>query len=325
MRLQILLSISIIITSKVCRKHCPHSLLTTPDIARIAALGVPAYSFSISWSRIFPFGSGQVNEQGLAHYDDVINTCLEYGVEPIVTLYHWDLPLYLQNTYGGWLSEDIVPDFVEYSRVVFERYQDRVSRWFTVNEPIVFCGTYPQPDGYFVSTDIPDKQQPFVCGQSVLLAHAGAYHMGKSINSSLSISFKTNGGYKIPLTNSSDDAIAVQRAWDFNEGWFANPIFINGSYPQYLEDYVSTFLRPLNDSEKQSLVNTSDIFAHDAYTSSFYMAPDDGFDACTGNDSHPLFPSCVNSTNQYPAEDGGWNIGYAADPLSPWLVSSDLS
>jgi beta-glucosidase/6-phospho-beta-glucosidase/beta-galactosidase len=144
--------------------------------------------------------------------------------------------------------------------------------------------------------------------------------VGKSINSSLTISFKTNGGFKIPLTNSSADAIAVQRAWDFNEGWFANPIFIDGSYPKYLNDYVSSFLRPLNDTEKQSLVNTSDIFAHDAYTSQFYMVPDSGFDSCTSNESHPLFPSCVNSSYAYPEDEGGWNIGYAADPLSPWLV-----
>lgn len=115
------------------------------DIARIAAMGVQAYSFSIAWSRIFPFGRGQVNEEGLAHYDDVINTCLEYGVQPMVTLYHWDLPLYLQNLYGGWLSEDIVEDFAAYAQVVFERYHDRVSHFFTFNEPIVFCNTYPQP------------------------------------------------------------------------------------------------------------------------------------------------------------------------------------
>ena len=62
------------------------------DIARIAALGVPYYSISISWSRIFPFGKGPINELALAHYDDVIDTCLQYSVKPIVTLYHWDLP-----------------------------------------------------------------------------------------------------------------------------------------------------------------------------------------------------------------------------------------
>lgn len=79
---------------------------------------------------------GPVNEQALAHYEDVIDTCIEYRVEPIVTLYHWDLPLYLQVVYGGWLSEQIVPDFVVYAKVVFERYGSKVPKWVTVNEPI---------------------------------------------------------------------------------------------------------------------------------------------------------------------------------------------
>lgn len=115
----------------------------TEDIVRIAALGVPYYSFSISWSRILPFGRGPVNELALKHYDDLIDTCLQYGVKPMVTLFHWDLPLYLQNLYGGWLSEEIVDDFAEYARIVFTRYGNRVSHWFTVNEPIVFCQEYP--------------------------------------------------------------------------------------------------------------------------------------------------------------------------------------
>ena len=240
-------------------------------------------------------------------------------MEPIVTLYHWDLPLYLQNTYGGWLSEDIVQDFVEYARIVFSRYSDRVSKFVTVNEPIVFCSTYPLPEGYFRSTSIPEDQQPYFCGQNVLLAHAYAYRMGKAMSLNGTISLKTNGGYKIPLTNSSDDAIAVQRAWDFNEGWFANPLFINGDYPQYLKEYVSTFLRPFNGSEVAAINGSCDIFMHDAYTSQFYMAPDDGFESCTSNSSSELYPSCVNTTYTYPDDAGEWNIGPAADPGSPWL------
>ena len=81
-----------------------------------------------------PFGRGPVNEEAIAHYNDVINTCLEYNVIPLVTLFHWDLPLALQDTYGGWLSENIVNDFVEYARVAFGRFGDRVQYWFTVNE-----------------------------------------------------------------------------------------------------------------------------------------------------------------------------------------------
>ena len=170
-----------------------------------------------------PYGRGLINEEGLAHYDDVINTCLQYNVTPSVTLYHWDLPLYLQNLYGGWLSEDIIPDYLEYARIVFERYGNRVGYWYTINEPIEVCVMYPLPESYFKATSIPPKQQPFYCGQNILLAHARAYHLGKQMNLTGPISFKNNGGYKISLTNSSEDALATQRAWDFNEGWFANP------------------------------------------------------------------------------------------------------
>lgn len=236
-----------------------------------------------------------------------------------MTLFHWDLPLYLQNLYGGWLSEEVVPDFVNYASIVFKRYGNRVHKWVTVNEPIVFCDDYPLPDGYFRPTTIPAKQQPFVCGQSVLLAHSQAYRLYKSLGYNGTVSFKNNGGYKIPLTNSSADAEAVQRAWDFNEGWFFNPTFINGSYPQSLQDYVSTFLRPLTAAEKAAINGSADILLHDAYTSSFYFAPDDGIAACVANSSNPLYPSCVNSSNTYASSDGGWNIGYAGDVGSPWL------
>jgi beta-glucosidase/6-phospho-beta-glucosidase/beta-galactosidase len=73
----------------------------------------------------------------------VINTCIEYGIEPAVTLYHWDLPLNLQNLYGGWLSSQIVDDFVNYARVIFSYYGNKVPRWFTVNEPVVFWYVFP--------------------------------------------------------------------------------------------------------------------------------------------------------------------------------------
>ncbi|RFU23652.1 hypothetical protein B7463_g12686, partial [Scytalidium lignicola] len=286
------------------------------DIARIAALGVPYYSFSISWSRIMPFGRGPVNELALQHYDDLIETCLQYGVKPAITLFHWDLPLYLQNLYGGWLSEEIVNDFVEYARIVFTRYGNRVSHWFTVNEPIVFCQEYPYPANYFKTVSIPAKQQQFFCGHHVLLAHAQAYHLGKSLGLNGTISFKNNGGLKIPLTNSSDDALAVQRSWDFNEGWFANPIFLNGDYPSTLKEYVSTLGLSFTEEQKHLINDTADLFAHDAYTSSFYMAPDGGVQACIANASNPLYPGCFNSTAINPS---GWKLGPAADPLSPWL------
>ena len=80
-----------------------------------------------------PFGRGAVNEEGIAHYNDLINECLKYDIIPLATLYHWDMPLMLQDSYGGWLSENIVNDFVEYARVCYGRFGDRVKYWITVN------------------------------------------------------------------------------------------------------------------------------------------------------------------------------------------------
>jgi len=171
------------------------------DIARLAAIGVNAYSFSIAWTRLFPFGSGPVNELGIAHYNDVIDTCIQYNITPMATLYHWDMPAILQNKYGGWLGEEVVGDFTEYARVAYGRFGDRVKHWFTINEPIVICTQqYPMPDGYWRNFSIPKIEQQFVCGRNILLAHAEAYRLGKSIMPDSSITFKHNGGYKVPLT-----------------------------------------------------------------------------------------------------------------------------
>lgn len=179
----------------------------------------------------------------------------------------------------------------------------------------------PLPAQYFKNFTIPFKQQPYFCGRNVLLAHSQAYHLGKQmIGNNTLISYKNNGGYKIPLTNSTEDAEAVQRAYDFNEGWFADPIFLTGTWPDSLNEYVSTFLEPFTDDEKAQIKGSTDLFAHDAYTSQFYFAPEGGIDSCLSNETNPLWPGCFNTSYTYSTTtDGGWLIGAAADPLAPWL------
>lgn len=217
------------------------------------------------------------------------------------------------------MSENIVNDFVAYAKVAFGRFGDRVDHWFTVNEPIVFCNEYPLPAMYFKNFSIPNQHQPFLCGQSVLLAHSQAYRLGKSMMPNSTIAYKNNGGYKIPLTNSSADAEAVQRAWDFNEGWFSDPIYLTGDYNDNVKAYVSSFLRPFTEGEKQTILGSADIYAHDAYTAQFYFAPDVGIEACLANASNTLYPTCANTSYTYSAQDGGWAIGAYSDPLANWL------
>ncbi|KAJ0117969.1 beta-glucosidase A [Diaporthe amygdali] len=294
------------------------------NIARIAALGLNTYAFSISWSRIFPFGSGEPNEAGLQHYDDVIDTCLQYGITPVVTLYHWDLPLSLQLNYGGWLNEQITNDFSEYARVAFARWSPKVEYWVTLNEPGVFCNSYPLPQGYFndsTTADIPDAQQFYVCARNALLAHSSAYRIGKSVNSSLSISFKNNGGYKIPVDNSPDTAAAVQRAYDFNDGLWATPVFLTGDFPESVKDYVSGFLPAFTAEQKAQINGTSDIFMIDAYgTGGFVTVPEaGGLQACISNASHRSYPRCYGGVSTYPGANY-WPTGPAVDPCASWLA-----
>lgn len=125
------------------------------DLARLAAIGMPYYSFSIPWTRIVPFGYADtpINQPGLDHYEDLINTCLEYGITPIVTLTHADPPLY-----NGYDSDGFADGFLYYAKQVMTRYGDRVPYWVTLNEPNIGYGNN--------FTDVPN----------MLMAHAKVYH-----------------------------------------------------------------------------------------------------------------------------------------------------
>ncbi|WP_294379546.1 glycoside hydrolase family 1 protein, partial [uncultured Clostridium sp.] len=101
------------------------------DIKLMHEMGLKAYRFSISWPRIYPEGNGQVNEEGLKFYENIIDECIKYGIEPMVTIYHWDLPKALQDKYNGWESRNIIDDFVNYATTLFKRFGDKVKYWIT--------------------------------------------------------------------------------------------------------------------------------------------------------------------------------------------------
>ncbi|HYF71192.1 MAG TPA: family 1 glycosylhydrolase, partial [Nocardioides sp.] len=115
---------------------CDHYHRYAEDVALMKRLGTGGYRFSISWPRIQPTGSGAPNAQGLDFYDRLIDELLANGVQPMATLYHWDLPQALEDD-GGWLNRSTVDRFAEYAAIVGERYADRVEHWIPVNEPNV--------------------------------------------------------------------------------------------------------------------------------------------------------------------------------------------
>ncbi|WP_231747849.1 family 1 glycosylhydrolase, partial [Auraticoccus cholistanensis] len=113
---------------------CDHYHRFAEDVALMAELGVDAYRFSVAWPRVVPAGTGAVNPAGLDFYRRVAETCLEHGVQPYATLYHWDLPQVLEDR-GGWLSRDTASAFADYAAVVHEALGDVIGSWITLNEP----------------------------------------------------------------------------------------------------------------------------------------------------------------------------------------------
>ncbi len=122
------------------------------DLQIIHDLAIPNFRFSVAWSRILPQGIGKVNQLGLDFYDRLIDHCLESGIQPWVTLYHWDLPQALEQK-GGWTNRNIVAWFSEFVSVVVDRYRDRVTNWMVINEPMVFTGA-----GYFLGIHAPGRR-----------------------------------------------------------------------------------------------------------------------------------------------------------------------
>ncbi|MBY6274356.1 MAG: aryl-phospho-beta-D-glucosidase, partial [Bacillaceae bacterium] len=108
------------------------------DIALMAEMGLKAYRFSVAWTRIFPNGHGEVNQKGLDFYNRLIDELLKHNIEPILTIYHWDLPQAFQDEYGGWESRKIVEDFKNYCVTLFKEFGDRVKYWVTLNEQNIF-------------------------------------------------------------------------------------------------------------------------------------------------------------------------------------------
>jgi len=122
------------------------------DLAIIQQLNIPNYRFSLSWSRLIPKGTGAVNPNGIDYYNRVINLCLELGIEPWITLYHWDLPFELEKK-GGWTNREIIKWFGDYVAICIKHFGDRVKHWMILNEPMVFTGA-----GYFLGIHAPGRK-----------------------------------------------------------------------------------------------------------------------------------------------------------------------
>ncbi|WP_026624937.1 glycoside hydrolase family 1 protein [Eggerthia catenaformis] len=213
------------------------------DIALMAEMGFKTYRFSIAWTRLLPEGTGKVNQEGIDHYNKVIDTCLKYHIEPLVTMFHFDMPDALDQR-GSWSNRESVDWFVNFAKVMFENFGDRVKYWLTINEqnmltlvgPLI--GTLRIPEG---TTNI--LKETYQQNHHMLLAQAKAMVMLHEMYPESKIGPAPNISLVYPASCKPEDQLAAQE-YNAIRNWFYLDMAVYGVYNnlvwRYLEEHDAT-------------------------------------------------------------------------------------
>jgi len=213
---------------------CDHYRRYREDVAMMGELGLKAYRFSIGWSRVLPQGTGKVNAAGLGFYERLVDALLEQGIQPMATLFHWDLPAALDDR-GGWLNPDIANWFADYAQVVFRRLDDRVKLWATLNEPwVVTDGGYlhgPLAPGHRNLYEAP------IATHNLMRAHGAAVRTYRA-EGKHQIGLVVNLEPKYAATSSTEDLAATARADAYMNRQYLDAALL-GRYPEELKEVFS--------------------------------------------------------------------------------------
>ncbi len=282
------------------------------DIALFAEMGFKCFRTSVNWTRIFPTGmEDEPNEKGLAFYDRVFNCCKEHGIEPLVTISHYEMPYALVEKYNGWESRECIGLFEKYAKVLFERYKDKVKLWLTFNEincgmmdfgAITSLGTVRGYRGSVMDFRLSDQvrfqalHHQFVASARVIRyahEHYPDFLMGNMI------AFLTT----YPYTCNPDDIICAQQKMQM-QNWFCSDIQVRGEYPYYAERYfkehgIEVRMEP---GDKEDLAEGT----VDFYTFSYYMSNCTSVDPTLEGTSGNLVGGVKNPYLE--ASDWGWQI-----------------
>ncbi|XP_061367286.1 beta-glucosidase 12-like [Gastrolobium bilobum] len=253
------------------------------DVGIMKDMNVDAYRFSISWSRILPKGklSGGINQEGVKYYNNLINELLANGLQPFVTLFHWDLPQTLEDEYGGFLSPRIVNDFRDYAELCFKEFGDRVKHWITLNEPWSYS-----TNGYTTGIHAPGRcsqwlnpnctgsdsgKEPYLVSHHQLLAHAAAVQLYKkkyqaSHKGVIGITLLSH--WFVPFSNNELDQKAAERAVDFMFGWYMGPL-TTGKYPKSMRSVLGRRLPKFSKEQARLLSGSFDFLGLNYYTANY--------------------------------------------------------
>ena len=242
---------------------CDHYRLYESDVRLMRELGLNAYRFSVSWSRILPEGKGRVNQGGLDFYSRLVDALLANGIQPNVTLYHWDLPAALDDR-GGWLNPDIADWFADYASVVFKALDDRVKMWATLNEPWVVTD-----GGYLHGALAPGHKNLFeapIASHNLLRSHASAVQAYRA-EGKHRIGLVVNIEPKDPASDSLEDLAATARADAYMNRQYLDPA-IHGRYPEEMKEIFGEAWPGFPQSELDHIRQPIDFLGINYYTRS---------------------------------------------------------
>ncbi len=259
---------------------CDHYHRHREDVALMRRLGLRAYRFSVAWPRVLPEGTGAVNEKGLAFYDRLVDDLLRAGIEPNLTLYHWDLPLAL-HARGGWLDRDVASWFADYATVVARRLGDRVKRWGTLNEPPVFV-TFGYEEGKHAPGERRPRREVLLVAHNAMRAHARAVQALRAAVPDGKVGWALNTAPTIPASESPADVEAARQAlFRVHEGplwppaWWSDPV-LEGRYP---EDGLAVYRKDMPagwEADLAEMKQPLDWLGLNIYSGSLWRAGADG-------------------------------------------------
>ena len=265
---------------------CDHYHRFREDVKLMKELGIKAYRFSISWTRLFPKGTGQFNEKGAKFYSDLIDELLANGIEPYITLFHWDYPYELERR-GGWLNDDSVQWFADYAAKVSQLYSDRVKYFTTFNEPQCFIGIAYTGGDKAPGTKVPYKDL-FQMTHNVLKAHGAAViALRANAKQPIKVGYAPTCTGTYPLTDSPEDIEAARKQYFscpplgsvknvmWNVSWWSDPVIL-GKYPEDGLALYKDYLPEITEEDMKLISQPLDFYGQNIYNARAVYADPDG-------------------------------------------------
>ena len=273
------------------------------DIAMFAEMGFSVFRFSIAWSRIFPNGDEETpNEAGLAFYDQLIDECRRHGMEPLVTLSHYETPYHLAKTYDGWCSRKMIGFFKRYVNTVMERYKGKVHYWLTFNEINSILHNPYLSGGILTPKEQLSKSDLYQAIHHELVASALVTKMAHEIDPDNKVGCMVIGIPSYPLTPNPDDVIANMEQ-DRHNLYFTD-VQARGAYPKYLNRYFKEngIQIQMEEGDEEILKNSVDFISFSYYMSTCGCADPDAHPQAAGN----IIPGVANPYLR--SSQWGWQI-----------------